>query len=703
MMKRYFLFLLPLLFACCKESVDTSTRYVFSENTIVSYMQNHADVYGEYLDLLGRVPVSRISKTTVKQLLTARGHYTVFAPTNEAIDNYLVHLVDTGLIDRPSWDAFTDSLVLDSIRRVIVHNSVIDSGDLGEAYFTYDLPTVDGGEIGTVNMLDHKLSVYWHGSEDSLCINADCHVNVRNRDISLLNGVIHQIEKVIAPADITAASYLQDVIDEKREGFLVMARAIQACGLMDTLRAVRDEVYETLFQTGKIEPYLDCNPAGMGNYIAYTPRHRLYGYTIFAESDDFWRSQGLEPADPDLISKLQQWVLDNEQYATDDQFETDEKYSSPHNLLYQWTTYHILPVRLTADRLVIHHNEAGYRLNAPGQLGNPVTDYQITMGKRRLMKLYESKHSGGVRLNRFPILDTRRQGTGDEIGCDEGKEGNLVNREPDKAVLTDMVNFCLYTLDEPLSYNDQVRAGLLRERIRFDATIMWPEMTNSDIRKKALTHSNVNNEQFAYIMPRSQYPFLENLWLSDDCHFRYTNFWGGSANNLYADEILCTGRFEIMFKLPPVPRRGIYELRYVCLSQASRSIAQIYFGDDPDRLPVAGIPFDYSAEITARHIGAEPDTDDDDYNAEKDKQLRAKGYMKGGKAVCSGGNLGSSSRYDVRCYRRIMTTQYMDPDKEYYLKAKTVLDTDQKEFFLDYLELCPKEVYDNPENPEDIW
>ena len=60
-MKRYFLFLLPLLFACCKESVDTSTRYVFSENTIVSYMQNHADVYGEYLDLLGRVPVSRLS------------------------------------------------------------------------------------------------------------------------------------------------------------------------------------------------------------------------------------------------------------------------------------------------------------------------------------------------------------------------------------------------------------------------------------------------------------------------------------------------------------------------------------------------------------------------------------------------------------------------------------------------------------------
>ena len=692
-----------LCMGSCTEQVDTSARYVFSENTIASYLQNHADVYGEYLDLLGRVPVSKISNTTVKQLLSARGHYTVFAPTNGAVQDYLVHLVDTGLIDRPSWDAFTDSLVLDSIRRVIVHNSVIDSGDLGEAYFTYDMPNIEGAEIGTFNMLDHKLSVYWHGSEDSLSINGDCKVNPRNRDIPLLNGVLHQVAKVIAPADITAASYLQKVIDDRREGFLVMARAIQACGLMDTLRVVRDEVYESLYQTGKIEPYLDCNSAGMGNYIAYTPRHRLYGYTIFAESDDFWRSQGLDPADPDLIPKLQQWVLDNDQYAEDDQFKTDENYSSPDNLLYQWTTYHVLPVRLTADRLVIHQNEVGYNLNSPSRLGNPVIDYQVTMGKRRLMKLYESKQSDGVRLNRFPILDNKRQGTGDEIGCEEGKEGNHVNREPGQAVLTDIVNACIYLLNEPLSYNDRVRDNLHRERIRFDAMMMWPEMTNSDVRKKPLTHSNVNNEQFAYIMPRSQYPYLENLWLSDDCHFRYTNFWGGSANNLFVDEILCTGRFEIMFKLPPVPRRGIYELRYACLSQASRSIAQIYFGDNPDYLPVAGIPFDFSAEVTARHIGAEPDTDDDDYNAEMDKQLRAKGYMKGAKAVCSAGSLNSSSRYATRNYRRIMLTQYMDPDKEYYLKAKTVLDTDQKEFFLDYLEFCPKEVYDNPESPEDIW
>jgi hypothetical protein len=703
--KPFALLVAVLAFFCmssCKEDVDDTARYVFSEHTIVSYLEKYSDVYGEYLNLINRVQVSTISKTTVGQLLTARGHYTVFAPTNEAVQDYLVHLVDTGLIARPSWDAFTDSLKLDSIRKVIVYNSIIDCGDLGEPYFTYDLPSVEGAEIGTTNMNDHKLSVYWKGSEDSLCINSDCHVSVKNRDITLLNGVLHQVEKVIAPQDITARNYLQGVIDEQRQGFLVMARAIQACGLMDTLNAIRDEVYETLYQTGRIDPYLDCNTAGMGNYIAYTPQHRKYGFTIFAESDEFWRSQGIDPLDPELPKKLMQWILDNRQYAADDSFTTDEDYASEDNLLYQWTTYHILPVRLTADRLVIHQNEIGYNMSVK-KLANPVIDYQVTMGRRRLMKLYESKYSDGVRLNRFPRVDNGRTGSNDETGCDPDKVGNLVNRDPASAVLNDMINCCIYTLDSPLSYNDEVRDNFHRERIRFDAMMMWPETTNSDIRKKELTHSNVNNEQFAYIPPRSVYPYLDGLWLSDDCHFRYTNFWGANAPNLFVDEILCTGRFEIMFRLPPVPRRGTYELRYVCLSQASRSIAQIYFGDDPDRLPVVGIPFDFRADVTARHIGAQPDTDDEDYNTEMDKQLRNKGYMKGAKSVCGSGNVSASSRYDNRCYRRIMLTQFMDPDKTYYLKAKTVLETDQKEFFLDYLEFCPKEVYDNPESPEDIW
>jgi len=76
-------------FAClwgCKETIDTSSRYVFSEETILSYLEKH-QAYSSYVDLLAKVNISKISESSVSQILSARGVYTVFAPTNEAIQH----------------------------------------------------------------------------------------------------------------------------------------------------------------------------------------------------------------------------------------------------------------------------------------------------------------------------------------------------------------------------------------------------------------------------------------------------------------------------------------------------------------------------------------------------------------------------------------------------------------------------------------
>ena len=45
----------------------------------------------------------------------------------------------------------------------------------------------------------------------------------------------------------------------------------------------------------------------------------------------------------------------------------------------------------------------------------------------------------------------------------------------------------------------------------------------------------------------------------------------------------------------------------------------------------------------------------------------------------------------------------MDPDETYYIRFKTVIDDITLYLYMDYLEYCAKEVYDNPETPEDIW
>ena len=154
--------------------------------------------YSLYVSCLGEVMVSSISETTVSQLLSARGHYTVFAPTNDAIQEYLDSLVKQGIIPEASWDAFPNERKRDSIRHVIVFNSIIDSGDDYSYYEINGLPsstaTSNSVDIPLPNMYDRKLTVQYTDVPDSILIN-DCVIDFNNRDILCINGVIHAMHR----------------------------------------------------------------------------------------------------------------------------------------------------------------------------------------------------------------------------------------------------------------------------------------------------------------------------------------------------------------------------------------------------------------------------------------------------------------------------------------------------------------------------
>ena len=121
-----------VLFQNCTEDIDTSSRYVFEGNTILSYLESHSDEYSQYIQLLGEVKISDMSESTISQLMTARGNYTCFAPTNEAIDLYLQGLVEAGKISVASWDApefLAYEKLLREKKEQVVLNSIIDGGD----------------------------------------------------------------------------------------------------------------------------------------------------------------------------------------------------------------------------------------------------------------------------------------------------------------------------------------------------------------------------------------------------------------------------------------------------------------------------------------------------------------------------------------------------------------------------------------------
>ncbi|MBP3375039.1 MAG: fasciclin domain-containing protein [Bacteroidaceae bacterium] len=707
LLKKAILPVLGVLCYSCSEDIDTSARYVFTEETIASYLEKRPQ-YSQYVQLMKQVQVSPRSATTVFQLMSARGNYTCFAPNNEAVDAYLDSLCAREIISAPSWDAFPDSVTLDSIRKVIVHNSIMDGGDIdysGKRVFfeTYDFPTNNNEEFATNTMGDRKLTInYSETNPDSMWINNEALISLKNRDIPASNGVIHEVESVIAPANNTLGDLLKSFIDENREGFLVAAKMIQACGLFDTLSKVRDERYEMMYLDGKLEN-LKNHPTE-GN-IGYLPEHRKYGYTLFAEPDAFWQEVIQKPAADITPADITAYLQSQNVYPGS---KADDNYKSPDNLLYQFVTYHLIPFRLSPDKIIIHYNEKGYSLEKKTPTV-AMTELYTTMGKRRLLKIFESRQSEGVYLNRFPVLNNERNGNYQEKYCDPDKVGLFVDK--DNANMT-AINAVIYPISGLLHYSDEVRTNLQRQRLRFDVAGIFPEFINNDLRGQTVTtpqHMTVG------IPSDNVYKYLDDLSISDLTLFYYLMGRGKGWPNYLADELNVIGRYEMILRLPPVPKKGTYELRIANSCGCNyRGMAQVYWGDDINNLPVTGTPFDFRLNGIERitpigsfpsGVGWEADVDDDeDYNAEVDKKMRNNGFMKAPEHYAAGlPGTTKTARDNYYKTRRIMVTATMDPDKTYYLKFKNVMDDETKQFYMDYFEFCPKEVYDNPETPEDIW
>ena len=718
-MRKLVLSLTALIFIICSctEDIDTSARYVFTEYTVASYLEAHPD-YSQYLELTKVVPVSGRSRSSVYQLLTARGNYTCFALTNEAINEYLKDLVEQGLISEPSWDAFKDERKLDSVRKVVVQNTVIDGGDMESQRYTIDvITTIANGktnaEFPLPNIYDHKLTVS-QAKGDTIFLDKECPIDPINCDIPVINGVLHKLHKVIAPKDESLARYLQIILDEKRDGYLMFAKALQACGFMDTLSAVRDEAYEALYQAEgenlDMKDYQSKSGGDMsataGDPDAHAPEHRKYGFTIFCETDEFWRSQGIDPTENDAVEKLQDWIASKNMYISDGGYVVNTDYRSPKNMLYQWVAYHVLPMRIPANKLVHHCNELGYSYSSPSKYTIPVMEWYPVFGGDRLIKIYESPESQGIYLNSFPQRNNGVTEDGHESYCAPEKRGILIQTQSEMAVVSDIVNACIYPIDQPLAYTDVVRNDLGKERIRFDLFALFPEAITNGIRR---ADSPLGKWQHVFVSLYNRYNYFDNMRvLNEETHFIHYNGYKTPWANYSGDEDKAFGHFDIMFRLPPVPKRNTYEFRYKLLATAARGIVQVYFGSDPNNLPVAGIPINMTYNVE-RFFGEgatwgdlQDSGKEEDEIIDIDHKLRNHGLMKATRHETEMNS--TTARAKNNCSRHIIVRQTLDPGQTYYVRFKSVQpDLSRPELYLDYFEYCPKEIFDSPERPEDIW
>ncbi|MBO4551561.1 MAG: hypothetical protein J5733_12590, partial [Bacteroidaceae bacterium] len=538
-----------------------------------------------------------------------------------------------------------------------------------------------------------KISVTYpvKNDPDSLCIDGMCPVSRKNRDIEAVNGCLHQVGYVINPSNETLGSTLHKYAADFSSGLTVMSKLVEACGLTDTLTRVRDERYETLYKNGTF-PDFHWN---LLNAEVPAPEHRKFGFTLFAETDEFWETELGKDRREITIEDVMDWV-DSQGFYPDGV--KDEDYKNVDNLLNLFVTYHLLPERIPVDKLALHYNEKGYNYRLKNAAPTiPVWAHYVTMGKRRLLRIWESVESGGPYLNRFPKLNNGRREDYHERECSEANKGVVINTDETSGIVK-LINGIIYPIHEPIAYTEHVRNELAKVRLRYDAWELQPEAMNNDMRIMSYFW-----RFFFSSDPDKQY--FDNLTVnSRETNFMLLNGRDQGWPNYQADEVLAEGLYDITITLPPVPKYGIYEIRMgVSTYSGTRGICQVYWGSRKDQLVAQGIPVNMQLGGQDDMLGWERDTEDDDYNAEVDKKMRNNGFMKGPEYIVANAGGRETNRLSATSTRRIIVREPMSPDITYYLRFKTVQDYREKQLFVDYLEWCPKEVYDNPETPEDIW
>lgn len=168
------------------------------------------------------------------------------------------------------------------------------------------------------------------------------------------------------------------------------------------------------------------------------------------------------------------------------------------------------------------------------------------------------------------------------------------------------------------------------------------------------------------------------------------------------------GIYDATFLLPTVPETDTYEIRIGYTANDANGMCQIYFGSDPNSLPPFGIPCDFRLSGSSERTGWEADTQDPDFNDEVDRRMRGYGFMKAPAVPINNGvqTRSAGPRYVLRpnpnCLRCIIVREQLNAGTKYYLRLKSVLGGNYS-LSLDYIEFCPKSVYNNQEIPEDKY
>ncbi len=640
--------------SCIDNDPVKDAYYTFTGQTVASYLTDGSN-NGEFSDF-----VQILERAELMGLLKTYGEFTCFAPTNEAIQNYLKQH------DLPNLDALQkeqcDTLAwMHLVNGQSIYISDIDESssrdNMNKRHLTF---TCD-------STADSNGNIIWRVNGSPIIAHDD----------SVTNGVVHIVNTVIN----ASSTMIQDEIMQD-ETMSLFAQAFNLTHLADSMTLVKDSAYEKaiekdlrIFDNGRMKAF------GGRDVHWYYPEERLFKYTLFIEPDSVFHAKGIYTID-DLIEYANK--IYDETYKEDAGKHPD--FTDRKNPLNRFISYHILDRDLTYENMT-------------------VSDYQsintyFQTEKQDIMEFYET-------MCPFTIMKISDAGTEKYInrrGLGEKKvevRGCRILRQAEAAAINKNYetiappNGAFYYIDDILTYNKTTIDKVLNIRIRIDATTLSPDFSNSGARNN--DPRQMTNNKADFFMMRFAPGFTKNYVFGDQTFYAVHNRVG-FFNSWEGDNNACLGAFDIKFKLPPVPAGQTYEVRLGYTAGDARTVVQIYFDDNLTGDMPCGIPVDLRKYGGEYGWQSDEELDNDDERIEaNDKALRNNGCMKGYDSYLLGGS--TNARTQAHILRRILTTKAFEPEHNYYIRLRQVLEN-QAEMSLDYIEIVPKSVYAGVE-PED--
>lgn len=653
-----FVLSLSLSFTSCNDEPDKENYYSFLGEMMSEYLTSRRE-YSEFAQIVDRAGLM--------SQLSAYGHYTCFCPDNKAVEEFLAAKGKT-------LTSLTDA-ECDTIARTHLVNVM---------YSTFEMKD---GVLATQNMNRRPLEIS-HGfdadSNSVVILNNTAVLDFYMQNDSVENGIVHPINKVLESSTNT----LPDVI-KQNDRVSLYSLALQSTGLAEKMKLYKDDSYE---DTDEFYDYI----TGSNIHEAATPPDdHLYGYTAFLVPDSVLEAKyavtdlkGLY----DLACSIYDPMYPEDVAAEGHSF---DNLTSEVNPLYRFMAYHLLNRNVQGFNFLTVRDDFGVLT----EVANP-TDWYQTMLPYTMIKvehLTVRKWLGeATRLDRY--INRRYDNIYQE-------EGVRVQPRVEAGYENMALNGVYFYVDDVLKFDEKTRDVVDNCRIRMDFSTIFPEVMTNNMRMNGDRTKDDDNSTTSYDHTfkygRNYYfpnGYLDGVHIGGNGYFIYRRprqgYW-----SLHGDEFICQGNYDISFRLPPVPFEGDWQIRLGYAAMPIRGIAQIYFDDVPQ-----GIPLDMTRDLAHSSIlgdhfkvnGKDYTSFTEDQKSDDRKTLKNLGFYRGTNGGYRTGGSDQQHFADIKeTLRIVLCTVHIAPGEDHYLKVRAVSSKqgNNNEVMLDYLELVPKSVY----------